>query len=191
MLDSVKFLKSWRCFKEGDVIDFRPGINLLVGDQGCGKSSLLTVLNNDGVIDKDKIASLDAPAGTITYYLDFEKGSIRGMEFQTAQLKGIDIQAVLANMWCSHGESVNAILRSMPSKKDAIIFNDEPDMALSIRSIKKLFNLMTEHVAEYNQQIIVSCHNPYLMELVGDVYSLEHRTWMNYSDFKTAMQEQV
>ena len=44
MLNTLKFKENWRCFKAGDTFDFRPGVNLLVGDQGCGKSSLLQAI---------------------------------------------------------------------------------------------------------------------------------------------------
>jgi predicted ATPase len=190
MIKSVKFEKDWRCFKSGDVIDFRPGINLLVGDQGCGKSSLLLMLKNDGFLSQEKIATVDAPKGTPTYFLDFEKGSVRGMDANSASSKGIGTMAVVANIMCSHGESVNAVLRSMPKTRNAVMLNDEPDMALSMRSIYNFYQMMENQVNNLQQQIIVSCHNPYLMELVGDVCSLEHRTWMTYQEFKKKMQAQ-
>jgi len=190
VVKSVEFLKDWRCFKKGDKIELKPGINLLTGDQGCGKSSLLLMLKNDGFLLNDKIAVVDAPSGTISFYLDFEKGSIRTMDINAADHMGISTGSVLANMFCSHGESVNTTLRSMPKKSGAVMLNDEPDMALSIRSIRKLHQLFTKHVEEYQQQIIVSCHNPYLMELVGEVCSLEHRRTMPYFEFKNLMEEE-
>jgi len=188
MVQSVEFVEDWRCFKKGDEIEFKPGVNLLVGDQGCGKSSLLLMLKNDGFLSKDKIAIVKAPKGTQSFFLDFEKGSVRNMDINSADSKGIGVRTVIANMMSSHGESVNATLHSMPKAKDSVMLNDEPDMALSMRSIRKLHEMFLSHVAEYNQQVIASCHNPYLMELVGEVCSLEHRRWMTYLEFKEAMQ---
>jgi len=192
MIESVEFVKDWRCFKKGDVFEFNPGINLLAGDQGCGKSSLLTLLKNEGFLNEfknDMVATVVAPPGTQTYYMDFEKGSIRSMDADMAAARGIALGAVVANMWSSHGESVRATLKQMPKAKGAVILNDEPDMALSIRSIKLLYSWLQEHVKSYKQQIIVSCHNPYLMELVGEVYSLEHRRKMSYGEFRELMEQ--
>jgi recombinational DNA repair ATPase RecF len=43
MLTKIEFQRDYRCFKAGDCFDLKPGLNLLVGDQGSGKSSLLGV----------------------------------------------------------------------------------------------------------------------------------------------------
>lgn len=37
MLKTIIFKKDHRCFKEGETFNFRPGVNLLVGDQDTGK----------------------------------------------------------------------------------------------------------------------------------------------------------
>ena len=104
MLKSIEFIQDWRCFKQGDKIEFKPGLNLLTGDQGCGKSSLLTMLQSDGYELQKRVAIVDAPAGTTTFFLDFEKGAVRSMDINVATSKGIAIQAVMANMFASHGE---------------------------------------------------------------------------------------
>ena len=41
MLRTVFILKPWRCFKGEEIIQFRPGVNLLVGNQGTGKAACL------------------------------------------------------------------------------------------------------------------------------------------------------
>ena len=87
-------------------------------------------------------------------------------------------------------KSVNATLKSMPTQHKVVILNDEPDMALSMRSIRKLFKQFQKHVNDFEQQIVVSCHNPYLMELVGEVLSLEHRRTMSFENFKKLMENE-
>ena len=182
MLKEIEFIRDHRVFSTGDKLTFRPGINLLVGDQGCGKSTLLQTIRDDGMSRKDQVAKLTVEQGTASWFLDFEKGTLRTMDINTAAAKGMNTLSKVAHLWCSHGESVNAVLQGMPTEKGVMLI-DEPDMALSIRSIHRLYEQLAANVA-HDQQIILSCHNPYLMELVGPVLSIEHKRWMHYSEFK-------
>jgi predicted ATPase len=63
-----------------------------------------------------------------------------------------------------------------------IWFLDEPDMALSIRSCHWLAITFKE-AADRGQQIIAAVHNPILIASVDQVYSVEHRCWMDSADF--------
>lgn len=50
MLRSVTILKDVRgCLKKGETFTFRPGLNLLVGDQGTGKTSLLSLIRSAAI----------------------------------------------------------------------------------------------------------------------------------------------
>ena len=40
-------------FKTGEKFEFKPGINLLVGDQGCGKSTMINMLMHNFVKEID------------------------------------------------------------------------------------------------------------------------------------------
>lgn len=46
-IKSLTILEDWRSFKSGFKIIFHPGINLIVGDQGTGKSSLLHLISEE------------------------------------------------------------------------------------------------------------------------------------------------
>ena len=63
--------------------------------------------------------------------------------------------------------------------KPTLLLIDEPDMALSIRSIYQLHQLLTE----VPNQSICSAHNPLLIELVGEVLSVEHGRCMSSVEF--------
>ena len=80
MLESISFTQDWRCFKTGEEFIFRPDVNLLVGDQGCGKSSLLTAIRRGGIQDmsvsdpdklKDSVVEVIATECQ-SYTFDFE-----------------------------------------------------------------------------------------------------------------------
>ncbi len=177
MLKNVEFTRNWRCFKQGEKYEFHSGINLIVGDQGCGKSSLIEIIlkgnkNND-------FAHVDA--NRIIYYaFDFEKDNPRKNEFARESLP--KFRMGLASRFHSHGETVMAILDKIKTQKDCLFIMDEPDMALSIRSIKKLIETLFIAV-DNGCQIVSSAHNPILIESIENVLSLEHKKWMKSKDF--------
>lgn len=181
MLHSITFKKKYRCFEKGDTFSFRPGVNLLVGEQGCGKSSVLSLLNDYGQMDHAK-ETIDIHCDYIkTRYFDFEKGNPRTLNYFDHKI-GTANQIGL--MWASHGQANNAILGPLadPKLTGMLFLFDEPDMALSIRSCLKLVNLF-KSAAQNKCQILAAVHNPILISSVKEVYSFEHRKWMKSGDF--------
>jgi len=181
MLKTLEFLVDWRCFKKDDTIIFREGVNLLVGDQGVGKSSVLQAIaasskarnypQEVGLAKKIRIVADKTECSG----LDFEKHNPR---IQSS----ITTMGHLAAMWASHGQSNNSILRGLAEFSNMVIFMDEPDMALSIRSIVKLAELF-RGAATRGCQIIAAVHNPLLIQAFEQVYSLEKREWVGGKEF--------
>lgn len=178
MLKAIKFKTDYRCFKEGTEFTFsspeprfeKSGLNLVVGDNGCGKSTLLKLLASNDT----EVLEFDADF-TESYFLDLEFGNLR-------VVRG-DIKAhQVASLFMSHGESNNALLKTInriPSSSCVLI--DEPDMALSIRSISRLYKTLRHNAR--TKQIICSVHNPLLISYVDEVLSLEHGKWMSSQEF--------
>ena len=177
MITKVTFLKDYRCFKEGECYSFQPGVNLLVGDQGCGKSSLLTLF---GKCKSPDIIEVSTDKLTQTASFDFEHDNLR-TQGALSQNK-VKFKAQVAFLWSSHGQSVNYVLNKLDKLETDVLFMDEPDMALSIRSILKLVHKLQE-VEKLGKQIITAVHNPLLISKFDSVLSLEHKTWMNSKDF--------
>lgn len=185
MLKSITFTQEWRCFKVDDTFSFLPGVNLLVGDQGCGKSSLLSAIRNNGMklsySDPDhsshKVAKVVVDAVADSFKFDFEKDS-----FRTRKYIGDNPMFQVMSHKVSHGEANRLVLDNLDGIKGSVIFMDEPDMALSIRSIYKLVAQMKQFHADGNQ-VIVAVHNPFVIQSFDNVLSLEHRLWMPGSDF--------
>jgi predicted ATPase len=192
MIRSVAFATDWRCFAKGYRIDLRPGINLLVGDQGSGKSSALTAICCGTLNDAGRYRHPQPcpDAGTFTadhdgdegkrslLFFDFERGNPR-----TVGAFSDNIKAEIATRFVSHGESVNAIIRALPKRGPGVtICMDEPDMALSPRSALALAAQMRT-LADEGTQIVAAVHNPWLVGAFPDVLSLEHRRWMPSSEF--------
>ena len=174
MLKSIKFKKDWRCFKAGDVINFHP-LTLLVGDQGCGKSTVLGLLMNSD--RKDTEETVDIKSNRIeTRGFDYEKSNPRISSW-------ISTPFDVYSRFGSHGEFVRALNDTLIEQKGVCWLLDEPDSALSIRSAAKLADSIKTSVSENKCQLIASIHSPIIIKAFNEVYSLEHRKWMFPDDF--------
>lgn len=181
MLHHIKFKKKYRCFEKGYEIHFRPGINFLVGEQGCGKSSVLALLNDYGKMDHAK-ETIDILCDKIkTRYFDFEHNNPRTLSYFD---HNIGVAAQMGLKWASHGQANNAILAPLedPKLSGMLFMFDEPDMALSIRSCYSLVKMFKG--AEQNKcQILAAVHSPILIASVPEVLSFEHKRWMPSQEF--------
>lgn len=188
-LRGAVFLKDYRVFRAKDQLDFRAGINLLVGDQGCGKSSLLRLLAALGGLGSEKHMREEAQRTLLidvdsvrAGYFDFEKHNPRiqpalGMGY------GYDDRFQLSCMFRSHGEFARPYIEgAMSLKGPALIMWDEPEGGLSLRSAYKLADGLLA-AAERGVQWVVATHHPVLIEAAGEVLSLEHKRWMSAADF--------
>ena len=188
MLNLVCILKPWRCFTGEEVIQFRPGVNLLVGNQGTGKSSLFEAIQIRGM-KKPKGLHLP-PADTVPVIIDFQGEAVPVFAFdfehdnyRTKSFFEDDISFHVGAMRSSHGEMVLAMLRELElvDKKMLVLF-DEPDMALSIKSCRRLVRCFN-HVADLGGQVIATAHNPILILSYEQVYSVEHGKWMGGKEY--------
>lgn len=186
-LNSIEFLEDYRCFKKGDSFNFEP-ITLLVGDQGCGKSSILELLGKNNTKTLKHSLSELGKKGIQTFYFDAEKMNprINDPNLYTnpdGTNRGIGYGNALRTRFTSHGETlVCYTIDALSKAKDCIIFLDEPESALSL---KNQFNLLKEILAasERNCQLIISTHCFILIDAMEKVLSLEHRKWLTSKKF--------
>lgn len=184
MLTNIKILEDFRCFKKDTSFEIHPGVNLLVGDQGTGKSSLIELLINKNRFDKT--VELDCSSPMEVRFFDFEKDNPRTRGSFPARQELF--KPHLAAQLSSHGETVISVIKSVYNTvgnddEKYIILMDEPDMALSIRSIYKLRDIFRDLVDAKGVQILASVHNPLLIASFPEVLSLEHLAWMSSQDF--------
>lgn len=169
----VCFLQDYRVFRKGEVYAFQGGVNLLVGDQGCGKSSMLGLLARPD----PRIIHVDTgPDSLRTKFFDFERDNPRIREFSNDPVK---FKISLASKWSSHGEFVNRIVDSINDLDADVVLMDEPDMALSIRSMNRLVKVLKA----CTKTVIASAHNPILINAFEIVLSLEHKGWVTSREF--------
>ena len=148
---------------------FKPGVNLLVGSNGSGKSSLIQAIllhcnlssnyeSKQMKAQKAEVTVISSPINVSKY--DFEKDNVRTLSYF-----GKDTALQLASMRLSHGETNNIILQGLAASKQVeqqLVILDEPDQALDLTSIQRLFTILKECKAP---QMIVSAHNPLLVLL--------------------------
>lgn len=173
MLKQVTFKNDFRCIKAGEVFTFLPGVNLIVGDQGSGKSSLLAGIRKTAITD----AVVDDKAGFV--FCDFEKQNPRMAGLPNTR-NGDFYKACVLTHFASHGEVIKDLFASCPDSDIAIL--DEPDQGLSAKSIVALVKTLKKWENE-GTQVLVVCHNPVLIAAFEQVYSMEHRKWMLSTDF--------
>lgn len=170
----ITFLQDYRVFKKRETYMFQDGqVNLLVGDQGCGKSSLLDLLAKPD----PRIIQVDTgPSQLRTRFFDFERDNPRIRDYGNDPIK---FKVSIVAKFSSHGEFVNSIVRSISKLDTDVVLMDEPDMALSIRSMNRL----AQALKACPTTIIASAHNPILIGAVERVLSLEHKRWMTAQKF--------
>lgn len=189
---SVEFKSDYRCFKTGERFEFKP-LNMLVGDQGCGKSSLISLLfkkktDEDRKIIDVKLSDEVIGKGITTYFFDSEKDNPRIKEFNLygnadGTSKGIGIGAAVAAKFCSHGQTlIHFSVNALNKAKDCVVFLDEPESGLSIRNQIKLADAI-ENAIDRGCQLFIATHSLVLVEYADAVLSLEHKEWMDNDDF--------
>jgi len=194
MIHALEFIADHRCFKIGDTLTFRSGLNLLVGDQGSGKSTALRLIINSaksGALDRhdradaEKVCKLRVDPMRVMSF-DFEKDNPRVSAHFSDRM---DYGAQITSRWKSHGEFTNMVLHALLQiDKPTILLVDEPDMALSMRSITKLIDIFKDVVSK-GCQVLAAVHHPWIIESTPEVYSLEHRRWMSSAAFLVEMRK--
>lgn len=189
-IEKIGFVKhDFRCFKQNDMFDFKPGINLIVGDQGCGKSSLFYSILN---YEKSGIAMKYNPEYGYRF-IDTELMNPRldssfkahkefdtVTEYQQAEIDAVKTRLVYGLKEKSHGEVILPLILSS-NEKDVTYFIDEPEAGLSLKSqykILKHFKEISKH-----SQLIIATHSLVLINSVDEVLSLEHKKWMSSKEF--------
>jgi len=181
MLTKIEFKYDYRCFKKCESIKFNQ-LTLLVGDQGCGKSTVFQCLNKHAYDTKNSHIIVECKDQMNMRSFDFEQDSPRVTEPGLHDSSDVFTTKIMQR-FLSHGQSINTILSGMNEfDKGSLILLDEPDMALSIRSIYKLIDIFKSRLAD-GCQIISTCHNPLLISAFHEVMSLEHRKWMTSKEF--------
>ena len=179
-VESVKLLQELVKMPKGLEIPL-DHITLLVGDQGAGKTTLLTHIAkgaDNGYVQCKK--NVEKPISV--HHYDTEKDNPR---IQAGLMNGDDeMMFQIGSMFASHGESlIQLMIKNLLMPKASLVLIDEPEAALSVRSIHKIIDALEFGNNEFYNQYVIATHNVTLIEHIGEVYSLEHQKKMTASEY--------
>lgn len=196
-------------FKKGFEIKFKPDINIIVGDNGTGKTTLFS-LAKDYVGNKpDNMVLLfgdyENEVDYFSKYRDEYKGCLvidgdihynNSLFFSAEHDNPVHAIPKMADpmksnfnaLACelffaqeeSHGESMLPILKYiLGNAKNMCLFFDEPETALSLKNQVWLARELIKSANENNNQIFVSTHALALINMFNEIYDMETRKWVN------------
>lgn len=175
-------------FKKGLNIEFKKDVNLIVGDNGTGKTQLFKIIKdklNNNVHSFSIDCSIDFDKETEILIFDLVNGLIKDIikpnPFGDSRQFNEDSLFKLNYSDKSHGENVKAILDFTQKFKDKTILLDEPESGLSIKSQIGLIEKIKE-LSKHNQLFIIT-HSKFLIDAFEEVYYFDEHKWLSKEKF--------
>jgi predicted ATPase len=195
-VNKIQIIDEYRTLPKGLEIDLQQ-TTLLVGDQGCGKSSLLMLLR-DNEINHIKIHLSEEVQrnGISTFYFDSESMNPRMQQLDAftnpnGTSRGIGIAGAVSMHFQSHGECIKLMtIEVLKKAKKSIIFLDEPESGLSIKN-QYILAYEIRKAEEREVQFIIATHSIPIIESFVKVYDLENKQWANSDEYIKNIQKSV
>ncbi len=190
-LSKIEYKSATHPFKKGYAVQFTAPCTFLVGENGCGKSTILDTIRsyfdvNDQTYlkrqDLHKSAILTVKGKPPVVYYDAHADN-----FKFSNVFGDDIGTQMMQQKASSGISSVITLKGKLQDwkvRDSLIVLDEPCRGLSIRSQHRLMPMLVKLVTSGNQ-IICATHSDAFMSLnlldkLFQLYSVEHGEYKGY-----------
>lgn len=169
-----------------EIISFKPGVTVLVGCNGYGKSTLLNIIENK--LEKNKIKFMKYNNLTDGEY--FAKDNALYMRDLTL-LANLATSSEGENIYTNIGRFVKNLGEFITNTDDDNIWIllDAIDSGLSIDNIieiKEFFNYLINNEKDKNIYIIISANSYELAkdERCFDVYNGKYLTFKDYEDYR-------
>jgi predicted ATPase len=188
-LESVKInsIPNVKKFPKGGIEFQCSDVNLIVGNQGVGKSSLLKMMREKNENLEMNLSDFVIKNGVETFFFDCEKDNPRLKDpnhytKMNGEDVGIGYVGAIMTSFNSHGEVMKRYtVDALKKAKDCVIFLDEPESGLSITNQFELIKSIKKAVNN-NCQLFIATHCYPLIESF-DVISLEHFETLKGIDF--------
>jgi predicted ATPase len=209
--------KTFMLFKKGLHIDFREDINIIVGENGSGKSSLFGLIkayvgedpnkslffHNDFKTDEEYIAyhrknyhgeiSIDGDISyrnSIFFSAEHDNPVVAIPKMLNPNSK--DFVALTSELFNaqeeSHGESLLPVLKYLlENANNACIFLDEPETALSLRNQIWLVKAIQKSSKINGNQVFLSTHALALIQQFQTIFDMESRQWVDREQYINKM----
>jgi predicted ATPase len=194
IVEMLLFPNEYRCFKPMATILFNPGVNLLVGSNGSGKSMVLGAIcahaklkkafwKRDLNAQKHSVLVTSKDETNLGVFAhDFEYDSARtAISLETHGM--LPMETIVHHSRMSHGQATMDIILALEgAKKPGIIILDEPDTGLSPGAARKLSRAL-KHQESIGSQVIASVHNPWVIEEFERVWDMDKMTFRSGQEY--------
>jgi len=154
-------------------IKFKEGINLIVGENGIGKSSIISLLYEYSINKKEFKEIISIKKEGYNYvslkFFDTEKMNPRVIDSQSSKNYNFNIMSKFK----SHGESILPLIRACKDFNNTIIVIDEPESGISLSNQKKIAEIFRKNSEENNNQFIIVTHSYPLIKSVEEVFCMD------------------
>ena len=188
--DSITIEKSSRLENLPWTIDNLKDLNVLIGSNGCGETTILGAMTEYSKDDFDKkyhstvsyVRNPNHKPGVEFYTLFYKELVSPKPDFGLYDTSAFGIYDVM-NSFKSAGERSFTQIDDIKNIKDSIVFIDEMDASLDWEHQIKFFRKI-KRLSKSNQ-IFIATHSMIFCSLAKDLYDVKSRRWTTYEEIKT------